>query len=160
MAAITICRDFGAPPKYLTLFLLFLHLFAMKWWDWMPWSLFFECWVLSQLFYSSLSLSSRGSLILLHFLPFSTVQFSHSVTSDSLWPHRLQHTRLPCPSPTPGVCSRKFMFIESVIAIYWEWSSINKSTRVIHSPKRPWLFVPRTALAGWWRPDSSPAHSC
>ena len=25
--------------------------------------------------------------------------------SDSLWPHGLQHTRLPCPSPTPGVNS-------------------------------------------------------
>ena len=34
----------------------------------MPWSLFFECWVLSQLFHCSLSLSSRGSLVL-HFLP-------------------------------------------------------------------------------------------
>ena len=33
----------------------------------------------------------------------SSVQFSHSVTSDSLWPHGLQHTRPPCPSPTPGV---------------------------------------------------------
>ena len=32
-------------------------------------------------------------------------QFSHSVMSDSLWPHRLQHTRLPCPLPTPGACS-------------------------------------------------------
>ena len=31
------------------------------------------------------------------------VQFSHSVMSDSLWPHELQHTRPPCPSPTPGV---------------------------------------------------------
>ena len=30
-------------------------------------------------------------------------QFSRSVASDSLWPHGLQHTRLPCPSPTPGV---------------------------------------------------------
>ena len=30
-------------------------------------------------------------------------QFSHSVVSDSLWPHKLQHTRPPCPSPTPGV---------------------------------------------------------
>ena len=37
------------------------HLFAMKWWDQMPWSLFFECWVLSQLFHSPLSPSSRGS---------------------------------------------------------------------------------------------------
>ena len=34
-----------------------------------------------------------------------TVQFSHSVVSDSLRPHRLQHTRLPCPSPSPRACS-------------------------------------------------------
>ena len=32
-------------------------------------------------------------------------QFSYSVMSNSLWPHGLQHTRLPCPSPTPGACS-------------------------------------------------------
>ena len=36
------------------------------------------------------------------------LQFSHSVGSDSLWPHELQHARLPCPTgscppPTPGV---------------------------------------------------------
>ena len=31
---------------------------------------------------------------------FSSVQFSHLVMSDSLWPHGLQHARLPCPSPT------------------------------------------------------------
>ena len=34
-----------------------------------------------------------------------SVQFSHSVMSNSLWPHRLQHAGLPCPSPTPGVYS-------------------------------------------------------
>ena len=33
------------------------------------------------------------------------VQFSHSVVSDSLWPHESQHARPPCPSPTPGVHS-------------------------------------------------------
>ena len=33
----------------------------------------------------------------------SSVQFSCSVVSDSLWPHELQHTRPPCPSPTPRV---------------------------------------------------------
>ena len=33
----------------------------------------------------------------------SSLQFSHSVVSDSLRPHELQHTRLPCPLPTPGV---------------------------------------------------------
>ena len=34
-----------------------------------------------------------------------SVQFTHSVMSDSLRPHKLQHTRPPCPSPTPGVYS-------------------------------------------------------
>ena len=32
-------------------------------------------------------------------------QFSHLVVSDSLWPHGLQHARLPCSSPTPRACS-------------------------------------------------------
>ena len=48
------------------------------------------------------------SLRRMYFLPlFSSVQFqiSCSVMSDSLQPHRLQHTRLPCSSPTPRVCS-------------------------------------------------------
>ena len=36
---------------------------------------------------------------------FSSVQFSHSVMSDSLRPHELQHTRPLCPSPTPRVHS-------------------------------------------------------
>ena len=35
------------------------------------------------------------------FLFLFAVQFSHSVVSDSLWPHGLQHSRLPCPSPAP-----------------------------------------------------------
>ena len=32
-----------------------------------------------------------------------SVQFSHSVMSNSLRPHEPQHARPPCPSPTPGV---------------------------------------------------------
>ena len=35
----------------------------------------------------------------------SSVQFSHSVVSDSLQSHESQHARPPCPSPTPGVHS-------------------------------------------------------
>ena len=35
----------------------------------------------------------------------SSVQFSHSVVSDFLWPHELQHAKIPCPSPTPRVHS-------------------------------------------------------
>ena len=34
-----------------------------------------------------------------------SIQFSHSVVSDSLWPRGLQHTGPPCPSPTPRACS-------------------------------------------------------
>ena len=34
--------------------------------------------------------------------------FSHPVASDSLLPHGLQHTRLPCPSPLPRVCSNSY----------------------------------------------------
>ena len=36
---------------------------------------------------------------------FSSVHFSCSVMSDSLWPHGLQHARLPCPSPAPKAYS-------------------------------------------------------
>ena len=36
---------------------------------------------------------------------FNSVQFSRSVVSNSLQPHGLQHSRFPCPSPTPGVYS-------------------------------------------------------
>ena len=43
-----------------------------------------------------------------------SVQFSHSVVSDTLQPHGLQHLRLPCPSPTPRACS-KLMSIKLVM---------------------------------------------
>ena len=46
---------------------------------------------------------SAGKILLL--FPFSLVQFSSSVVSDSLRPHESQHTSPPCPSPTPGVHS-------------------------------------------------------
>ena len=37
-----------------------------------------------------------------------SVQFSHSVVSDSLWLHGMQHARLPCPSPTRRDCSNSY----------------------------------------------------
>ena len=40
----------------------------------------------------------------------SSIQFSHSVISDYLQPHGRQHTRLPCPSPTPGAYSNSCWF--------------------------------------------------
>ena len=51
------------------------------------------------------------SLRRMYFQPlFNSVQFqfSRSVMSNSLQPHRLQHTRLPCSSPTPRACSNSY----------------------------------------------------
>ena len=43
-------------------------------------------------------------MVLAH-INFISVQFSHSVVSDSLRPHESQHTRPPCPLPSPRVHS-------------------------------------------------------
>ena len=67
----------------------------------------------------SLSLCYLGSLIFdtvklksiicfLFVLVYLSVQFSHSVVCDSLWPHELQHVRPLCPSPTPGAYLNPF----------------------------------------------------
>ena len=60
-------------------------------------------------------------------LQFSSVQFSRSVVSDSLQPHESQHTRPPCPSPTPGIYSNSCpssrwchpAISSSVIPLHW-----------------------------------------
>ena len=39
-----------------------------------------------------------------------SVQFSHSVMSESLWPHGLQHARPPCPSPTQLISDIQILF--------------------------------------------------
>ena len=52
---------------------------------------------------------------------FSSVQFSHSVVSDSFQPHGQQHARLPCPSPTRGAYSN------SCPSCQWWHSTISSS---------------------------------
>ena len=49
---------------------------------------------------------------------FSSVQFSHSVVSDSLRPHGLQHASLPCASPNPGAC------LDSCPSSQWSHSNL------------------------------------
>ena len=49
-----------------------------------------------------MEVESSGCWQYLIYLP--ELLFSHPVVSDSLWPHGLQHTRPPCPSPSPEVC--------------------------------------------------------
>ena len=41
-------------------------------------------------------------------IKYPLLSFSHSVMSDFLQPHEWQHTRLPCPSLSPGICSNSF----------------------------------------------------
>ena len=55
--------------------------------------------------YWSFSISPSNEYSGKIFFLFSSVQFSSSVMSDSLWPHESQHARPPCPSPTPRVHS-------------------------------------------------------
>ena len=55
---------------------------------------------------SVLPWKSHGQSSLVGYSPSGQIrsdQISCSVVSDSLWPHESQHTRPPCPSPTPGV---------------------------------------------------------
>ena len=54
-------------------------------------------------------------------IQFSTVQFSHSVVSNSLRPHEWQHARLPCPSPISRVDSN------SCPSSWWCHSAISSS---------------------------------
>ena len=53
--------------------------------------------------------------------------FSRSVMSDSLQPHGLQHSRLPCPSPSPGGCATH---------VYWVGDAIQPSCP-LSSPSPP-----------------------
>ena len=54
-----------------------------------------------------------------------SVQFSHSVVSNSLWPHTLQHTRLPYPtSPTPEAYSNHVHWVGDAIQPSYPLSSL------------------------------------
>ena len=59
----------------------------------------------------------------------SWVHFSHSIMSDSLWPHGLEHTRLPCPSSTPRVYS-------NLCPLGWWWHPIILSSVIPFSSCR------------------------
>ena len=59
---------------------------------------------------------------------------SFSVMSDPMWPHGLQHTRLPCPSLSPGVCS-------NWCPLSWGWLSCHLT---ISCSVVPFSFCPQT----------------
>ena len=59
-------------------------------------------------------------------------QFSHSVVSDPLWPHGLQHARLSCPSLSPGACSNSCPLSQ--------WCHPTISSSVVPFSSRPQSF--------------------
>ena len=75
---------------------------------------------------------------------FNSVQFSHLVVSDSMLPHGQQHSRLPCPSPTPGACSN------SCPSSWWCYPTMSSS--VIPYPAHLQSFL---ALGSFPRVSSS-----
>ena len=78
--------------------------------------------------------------------------FSHSVVSDSLWPHGLQHSRLLCPSLSPAVCSDSCPLsqwchpaITSSVSLI---SSCSQSFPASRSEPLSWLFTSRGQSIG------------
>jgi len=69
----------------------------------------------SQMFKLQFRLLSQGGTNIPSLPDFCVSQFNGSVLSDSLWPHGLQHARLPCPSPNSWSLL-KLMSIESVMS--------------------------------------------
>ena len=71
--------------------------------------------------------------------------FSPSVVSDSLRPHRLQHARLPCPSPSPGVYSNLFPLSQwchpTILSSVVPFSSWLRSLPASGSFLMSWLFT-------------------
>ena len=78
---------------------------------------------------------------------YSSVQFSHSVVSDSLRPHESQQARPPCPSPTPGVHS------DSHPSSQWCHPAISSSVVPFSSCPQSlpaWVFSNESALHMRW----------
>ena len=75
----------------------------------------------------------------------SSVQFSHSVVSDSLRPHESQHDRPPCPSPTPGVhpklCSSSWWCHPAISSSVVPFSSCPQSLQALGSFPMSQLFT-------------------
>ena len=76
---------------------------------------------------------------------YGSVQFSHSVMSDSLRPHESKHSRPPCPSPTPGVYSNSCPLSRwchpAISSSVVPFSSCPQSLPASASFPKSWLFT-------------------
>ena len=77
-------------------------------------------------------------------VPVCLLLFSCLVVSNSLWPLGLQHTRLPCPSPSPGACSNSCPLTQwghpNILPSVFPFSSCLQSFPVSRS-FLSWLFA-------------------
>ena len=110
-----------------------------------------------------------------------SVQFSHSVVSDHLRPHGLQHARLACLSPTPGACSNscssswwwtgrpgvlRFMGSQRVghdwvTELNWMMSSVFRaSCSVVSDFFWPYGLQPVRLFCPWDSPDKNTGVGC
>ena len=67
--------------------------------------------------------------------------FSRQVMSNSLWPHRVQHARLPCPSVSPGVCSNSSPLSQ--------WCHLTLSSSIAPSPPFAFSLSQHQGLFQW-----------
>ena len=157
MAAAIICSDFGAQENSLSLFPLFFHLFAMNWWDWMPWFLFFECWVLSQLFHSALSPLSAIMVVsytFLRLLIFSPTLLISAYASSSLAFHmmyfayklnkqgdNIQPWRTPFPILNQSIVPRLVLTVASWPRITKIWNTATPDTGILNNGNYHSLLV-------------------
>ena len=72
------------------------------------------------------------------FTDWATIPFCSSVMSNSFWPHGLQHTRLPCPSPTPGAYSN------SCLISWWPHEQFEKELQ--GKPNKTLSLLPNEIL--------------
>ena len=118
---------------------------------------YLSCWIILFFWFSSTSVSAAylsGHLASLEeqcrsylILSVSSVQFSHSVLSDSLQPHESQHARPPYSSPTPGVHPNPFPLSQwchptipsSVVPIFFLYS-FSLSLRKEEEHQSEWLL--------------------
>ena len=81
----------------------------------------------------------------LDFLKFSLLLFSLSVMSDSLWPHGLQHPRLPCPSLSPRAfsnsCPLSWWCHPTILSSVVPFSSCLQSFPASESFPVNWFFI-------------------
>ena len=115
-----------------------------------------DCAECSRLAFASSFAKDKICFVSLHFknvylkLIFSSVQFSCSVVSDSLQPLELQHTRPPCPSPTPRVHQN------SCASSWWCHPAISSSVIPFSSCPQPLpasKSFPMSQLFAWGGPS-------